>query len=147
LWLTQAQICTIYGKAKATISGHISNVLKDEECDENSVVRLYRTTAADGKPYNVKYYSLPMILSVGYRVKSPQAVQFRKWATATLEEYLIKGFVMDDERLKNPPVGTSAVPDYFDEMLERRMHLRVKDIFTMASDYSPSNKETTSFFR
>lgn len=156
LWLTQAQICSIYGKAKATISEHIANVFKDEECNEDSVVRVYRTTAADGKPYNVKYYSLPLILSVGYRVRSTQGTQFRKWATATLQEYLIKGFAMDDERLKNPPVGESMVPDYFDEMLERirdiraserRMYLRVKDIFTLAADYSPSNKETTAFFQ
>ncbi len=156
LWLSQAEICTLYGKAKATISEHISNIFADDECDENSVVRFYRTTAADGKPYNVQYYSLPLILAVGYRVRSPQGTQFRKWATATLEQYLVKGFAMDDERLKNPPVGQSVVPDYFDEMLERirdiraserRMYLRVKDIFTLAADYSPSNKDTTAFFQ
>ncbi|MBJ6915402.1 virulence RhuM family protein, partial [Vibrio cholerae] len=93
-----------------------------------------------------------VILAVGYRVRSTRGTQFRQWATRLLQEYLIKGFVMDDERLKNPPVGHSAVPDYFDEMLERirdiraserRVYLRVKDIFTMAADYEPSNKETT----
>jgi hypothetical protein len=99
---------------------------------------------------------LPLIVALGYRVRSPQGTQFRQWATQTLQEYLVKGFVMDDERLKNPPVGASAVPDYFDEMLERirdiraserRMYLRVKEIFTLAADYSPSNKDTTAFFQ
>lgn len=97
-----------------------------------------------------------MVLAVGYRVRSIRGTQFRQWATQTLEQYLIKGFVMDDERLKNPPVGQSVVPDYFDEMLERirdirasarRVYLRVKEIFTMAADYEPSNKETTRFFQ
>ncbi|SUC25142.1 Virulence protein [Providencia rustigianii] len=97
-----------------------------------------------------------MILAIGYRVRSVRGTQFRQWATQTLEQYLIKGFVMDDERLKNPPIGQSVVPDYFDEMLERirdiraserRVYLRVKEIFTMAADYEPSNKETTRFFQ
>jgi len=156
LWLSQASIGNLYGKAKATISEHISNIFAEGECDEDSVVRFYRTTAADGKPYNVRYYSLPLILAVGYRVRSQRGTQFRQWATQTLQEYLIKGFAMDDERLKNPPIGSSAVPDYFDEMLERirdiraserRMYLRVKDIYTLAADYNPSNKETTRFFQ
>lgn len=151
--MSQSMICDLYGKAKATISEHISNIFEEGECDEDSVVRFYRTTAADGKPYNVRYYSLPLVIAVGYRVRSKQGTLFRKWATQTLEEYLIKGFAMDDERLKNPPVGVSAVPDYFDEMLERirdirasarRMYRRVKDIFTLAADYSPSNKYQTS---
>ncbi|ARR04789.1 2-hydroxyacid dehydrogenase [Vibrio campbellii] len=156
LWLSQAMIGELYGKAKATISEHIKNIFAEGELDENSVVRFYRTTAADGKSYNVQYFSLPLVLAVGYRVRSSRGTQFRQWATQTLEEYLIKGFVMDDERLKNPPVGHSAVPDYFDEMLERirdiraserRVYLRVKEIFTMAADYEPSNKETTLFFQ
>ncbi|OOX32734.1 hydroxyacid dehydrogenase [Vibrio parahaemolyticus] len=156
LWLSQAMIGELYGKAKATISEHIKNIFAEGELDENSVVRLYRTTAADGKSYNVQYFSLPLVLAVGYRVRSSRGTQFRQWATQTLEEYLIKGFVMDDERLKNPPVGHSAVPDYFDEMLERirdiraserRVYLRVKEIFTMAADYEPSNQETNRFFQ
>ena len=156
LWLSQAMMCDLYGKAKATISEHISNILTEGELDADSVVRFYRTTAADGKPYNVKYFSLPMVLAVGYRVRSSRGTQFRQWATQTLQEYLVKGFVMDDERLKNPPVGDSAVPDYFEEMLdrirdirasERRVYLRVKEIFTMAADYEPSNKETNRFFQ
>ncbi|CNI33850.1 virulence RhuM family protein [Yersinia ruckeri] len=156
LWLSQAMICELYGKAKATISGHIKNIFEDGELEENSVVRFYRTTASDGKNYQVQYFSLPVILAVGYRVRSPRGTQFRQWATQMLQEYLIKGFVMDDERLKNPPVGTSAVPDYFDEMLERirdiraserRVYLRVREIFALAADYQPSLKETTQFFQ
>ena len=105
---------------------------------------------------SVKYYSLDAILAVGYRVRSPRGTQFRQWATARLSEYLLKGFVMDDERLKHPPVAGSGVPDYFDEMLERirdiraserRMYLRVREIFALAADYQPSLKETTTFFQ
>lgn len=156
LWLSQSSICELYGKAKATISEHISNIFTEGELAENSVVRFHRTTADDGKQYNVKYFNLSVILAVGYRVRSVRGTQFRQWATQTLEQYLIKGFVMDDERLKNPPVGQSVVPDYFDEMLERirdiraserRVYLRVKEIFTLAADYEPSNKETTRFFQ
>ncbi|EOX0650988.1 RhuM family protein [Morganella morganii] len=156
LWLSQASICELYGKAKATISEHISNIFTEGELAENSVVRFYRTTADDGKQYNVKYFNLSVILAIGYRVRSVRGTQFRQWATQTLEQYLIKGFVMDDERLKNPPVGQSVVPDYFDEMLERirdiraserRVYLRIKEIFTLAADYEPSNKETTRFFQ
>ncbi|KHT31636.1 virulence RhuM family protein [Pectobacterium carotovorum] len=156
LWLSQAMIGELYGKAKATISEHIKNIFAEGELDENSVVRLYRTTAADGKSYNVQYFSLRLVLAVGYRVRSSRGTQFRQWATQTLQEYLIKGFVMDDERLKNPPVGHSAVPDYFDDLLERirdiraserRVYLRVKEIFTMAADYEPSNQETNRFFQ
>ncbi|KHS89204.1 2-hydroxyacid dehydrogenase [Pectobacterium brasiliense] len=156
LWLSQAMIGELYGKAKATISEHIKNIFVEGELDENSVVRLYRTTATDGKSYNVQYFSLPLVLAVGYRVRSSRGTQFRQWATQTLQEYLIKGFVMDDERLKNPPVGHSAVPDYFDDLLERirdiraserRVYLRVKEIFTMAADYEPSNQETNRFFQ
>lgn len=156
LWLSQAMICKLYGKAKATISGHIKNIFEDGELEANSVVRSYRTTASDGKNYQVQYFSLPIILAVGYRVRSPRGTQFRQWATQTLQEYLIKGFVMDDERLKNPAVGSSTVPDYFDEMLERirdiraserRVYLRVREIFALAADYQPSLKETTLFFQ
>lgn len=156
LWLSQAMIGELYGKAKATISEHIKNIFAEGELDENSVVRLYRTTAADGKSYNVQYFSLPLVLAVGYRVRSSRGTQFRQWATQTLEEYLIKGFVMDDERLKNPPVGHSAVPDYFDEMLERirdiraserRVYLRVKEIFTMQPITSHPTKKLIASFK
>ncbi|VVO12227.1 hypothetical protein PS718_03524 [Pseudomonas fluorescens] len=156
LWLSQSMICELYGKAKATISEHISHIFAEGELSEDSVVRFYRTTAADNKPYNVKYFSLPLIIAVGYRVRSKRGTQFRQWATQVLQGYMVKGFVMDDERLRNPPVGQSHVPDYFDELLERirdiraserRVYLRVKDIFAMAADYVPSNKDTTAFFQ
>jgi hypothetical protein len=105
---------------------------------------------------SVKFYNLDAILAVGYRVRSARGTQFRRWATERLREYLVKGFTLDDERLKNPPVGGSAVPDRFDELLERirdiraserRMYLRVREIFAMAADYAPSLPETTQFFR
>ncbi len=105
---------------------------------------------------NTLHYNRSMILAIGYRVRSVRGTQFRQWATQTLEQYLVKGFVMDDERLNNPPIGQSVVLDYFDEMLERirdiraserRVYLRVKEIFTMAADYEPSNKETNRFFQ
>ncbi|MBZ7621738.1 hypothetical protein FML17_07880 [Klebsiella michiganensis] len=149
LWLSQAMICKLYGKAKATISEHIKHIFEEGELEENSVVRFYRTTASDGKNYQVQRFSLPLILAVGYRVRSPRGTQFRQWATQTLQEYLIKGFVMDDERLKNPPVGSSAVPDYFDEMLERirdiraserRVYLRVREIIACCSRLSAGRR-------
>ena len=124
LWLTQAMLTELYGKGKATISKHISNIIAEGELEQDSVVRLFRTTAADGKTYEVQLYSLPMVIAVGYRVRSARGTQFRRWAAQTLQEYLVKGFVMDDERLKNPPVGQSAVPDYFDDMLERIRDIR-----------------------
>src|SRR4029077_21139108 len=104
----------------------------------------------------VRHYSLPAILAVGYRVRSARGTQFRQWATARLSEYLVKGFTMDDQRLKNPPVEGSGVPDYFDELLERirdirasekRMYLRVREIFALAGDYHPGHSETTEFFQ
>jgi len=156
LWLSQAMLCELYQKSKATISEHLKNIFEDGELAEDSVVRLFRTTAADGKTYRVKHFNLDAILAVGYRVRSQRGVQFRRWASERLKEYLVKGFTMDDERLKNPPVAGSGVPDYFDEMLERirdiraserRMYLRVKEIFAMAGDYDPSWPETTRFFR
>lgn len=156
LWLSQAMIGDLYGKAKATISEHIKHIFAEGELAEDSVVRFYRTTAVDGKSYNTQFFSLPLVLAVGYRVRSTRGTQFRQWATQTLQEYLVKGFVMDDERLKNSPVGQSVVPDYFDEMLERirdiraserRMYLRVREIFALAADYQPSFKETKQFFQ
>ncbi len=161
LWLNQKQLCELFGKSKSTISEHIKNIFNDEELDEKVVVRLFRTTtkhgAIDGKTQSsdVKYYNLDMIIALGFKVRSRNGVQFRKWANAILKDYIIKGFVLDDERLKNPPVANSVVPDYFDEMIERirdiraserRVYLRVKEIFALASDYDPSWSETTRFF-
>jgi len=157
LWLSQALMGELFGRSKKTISEHLKNLFEEEELDQNSVVRNFRTTANDGKSYDVQYYNLEAILAVGFRIKSPRGTQFRKWANTSLQEYLVKGFMMDDERLKNPPVaGSSAVPDYFDEILERirdirsserRMYLRVRELFTLAADYELSRKETVQFFR
>ncbi len=156
LWLNQKQLCELFGKSKSTISEHLKAIFDDEELDRDSVVRKFRTTASDGKNYNVEYYNLDVIIALGFKVRSRSGVQFRKWANAILKEYIIKGFAMDDERLKNPPVANSKVPDYFNELLERirdiraserRMYLRVREIFTLASDYDPSWSETTRFFQ
>jgi hypothetical protein len=162
IWLSQKQICELYGKSKSTISGHIKTIFEDEELDETVVVRNYRTTTRHGaikgktQTNNVKYYNLDMIIAIGFKVRSRIGVQFRKWANDKLKEYIIKGFVIDDERLKNPPVANSKIPDYFDEMLERirdiraserRVYLRVREIFKLASDYDPSWSETTKFFQ
>jgi hypothetical protein len=134
---------------------HIKNVIKDGELQSDSVIKDFLITAADNKNYMTKFYNLDMIISVGYRIKSAVATRFRIWATQKLKEYMIKGFVMDDERLKNPPLKGSPAPDYFDEMLarirdirasERRVYLRVREIFAMAADYEPSDTETNRFF-
>jgi len=162
LWLNQKQLCELFGKSKSTISEHITTIFKDEELDEKVVVRNYRTTtkhgAIEGKTQtsDVKYYNLDMIIALGFKVRSRSGVQFRKWAKDILKEYIVKGFAMDEERLKNPPVGNSMVPDYFEQMIERirdiraserRVYLRVKEIFALASDYDPSWSETTRFFQ
>lgn len=156
LWLSQAMLCELYQVSKKTISEHLKNIFLEKELDEEAVVRNFRTTASDGKSYLVKHYHLDAVLAIGYRVRGNRGAQFRKWATEKLGEYMVKGFVMDDERLKNPPVANSEVPDYFDELLtrirdirasERRMYLRVREIFALAGDYQPSLPETTVFFQ
>lgn len=158
VWLTQRLMADLFQSSKQNINHHIQCIYQEGELVPEATVKKYLTVRREGKR-EVKrlldYYNLDMIISVGYRVKSLIATRFRIWATQRLKEYIIKGFVMDDERLKNPPVKGSAVPDYFDEMLarirdirasERRMYLRVKEIFAMAADYEPSWPETTKFF-
>ncbi|WP_274241519.1 MULTISPECIES: virulence RhuM family protein [Enterobacter] len=159
IWLSQAAMADLYGKDVRTINEHLMNIFSDGEIDQNSTIRKFRLVRQEGKRQvsrEIEHYNLEAILAVGYRVRSSRGIQFRQWATQTLQEYLVKGFVMDDERLKNPPVGSSAVPDYFDEMLERirdiraserRVYLRVREIFALAADYQPSLKETTQFFQ
>lgn len=155
LWLTQKQMAELFGVTVPTINEHLKNIYHDNELQEFAVIRKFRITAADGKRYLINFYNLDAIISVGYRVNSVQATQFRQWATQVLREYIVKGFALDDERLKNPPVAGSAVPDRFDELLERirdiraserRMYLRVREIFALAADYQPSLPETTRFF-
>ena len=120
VWLNQSQISNLFGTSVPNICYHIANILKEKELDANSVIKDYLITASDGKTYNVLCYSLEMILAIGYRVRGIRGVQFRQWATRHLSEYLVKGFVMDDERLKNP----DGRPDYFDELLQRIRDIR-----------------------
>ncbi len=151
VWLSQEQICQLFNKAKATISEHIRNVFDDEELDRNSVVRNFRTTASDGKTYDISYYNLDVIISVGYRVKSIQGTQFRIWATQRLRDYIVKGFALNDERFKT---GNSM--NYFTELQERIREIRlserffyqkIKDIYTTSIDYNPKDEKTVEFFK
>ena len=151
IWLNQQQMAELFATSKQTISYHIINILKEKELHENSVVKEYLTTAADGKNYNVVFYSLEMIIAVGYRVRGVRGTQFRQWATEHLTEYLVKGFTMDDDRLKNP----DGRPDYFDELLlrirdirasEKRFYQKIRDLFALSSDYDKSDKATQMFF-
>lgn len=151
VWMNQNQLAELFDTSVPNISMHISNILKDQELDEISVVKNYLTTAADGKKYNVSFYALDMILAVGFRVRSKRGTQFRIWANRNLKEYMVRGFVMDDERLKNP----DGRPDYFDELLERireirasekRFYQKVRDLFSLSSDYDKTDKATEMFF-
>lgn len=151
VWLNQAQLAELFATSKQNISVHINNILKERELDENSVVNYYLTTAADGKPYQVKFYSLEMILAVGFRVRSIRGIQFRQWANRNLSEYLRKGFVMDDERLKNP----DGRPDHFDELLarirdirasEKRFYQKVRELFALCNDYDKKDKSCQMFY-
>jgi hypothetical protein len=156
LWLSQGLMAELFQTSKQNIAKHLKAIFSEGELQADAVVNQWLTTAADGKSYRVAYYNLDAILAVGYRVRSTRGTQFRRWATERLREYLVKGFTLDDERLKNPPVAGQGVPDRFDELLdrirdirasERRMYLRVREIFAMAADYAPSLAETTRFFR
>jgi len=158
VWLTHQMMAELFQTSKQNINHHIQSIYDEGELYPEATVKKYLTVQKEGTRQirrHLDFYNLDMIISVGYRVKSLIATRFRIWATQRLKEYIIKGFVLDDERLKNPPVKGSSVPDYFDEMLarirdirasERRMYLRVKEIFAMAGDYNPSWVETTKFF-
>lgn len=153
VWLTQSQMADLFDTTKQNISLHIKNVFSEGELENDSVVKEYLTTASDHKQYKTQYYNLDVIISVGYRVKSLRGTQFRIWATKTLKEYMIKGFVLDDERLKQ---GTKFGKDYFDELLERireiraserRFYQKITDIYAQCSiDYDKNSKITKEFY-
>ncbi len=151
VWLTQTQMGLLFNKDKRTISEHISNIFKEGEVNENSVVRNFRTTATDGKTYDLNHYNLDVIISVGYRVKSQQGTQFRIWATQRLREYIVKGFTLNDERFKS---GNSM--NYFSELQERIREIRIserffyqkiKDIYSTSIDYDANDEKTILFFK
>jgi len=151
VWMNQNQLAELFDTSKQNIGQHIKNILEDKELEAVSVVKNFFTTATDGKKYEVTFYSLAMILALGFRVRSPRGTQFRIWANLNLREYMVKGFIMDDARLKNP----DGRPDYFDELLERireirasekRFYQKVRDLLSMSSDYDPSDKATQMFF-
>lgn len=159
VWLTQALMAELFGKDVRTINEHLQNIFEEGELDPGATIRKFRIVRQEGQrevTRLIDHYSLEAILAVGYRVRSLRGIQFRHWATERLQEYLVKGFTIDDQRLKNPPVAGSGVPDYFDELLERirdiraserRMYLRVKEIFALAADYQPSASSCVKFFQ
>ncbi len=152
LWLTQKKIAELFEVNVPAVSKHLKNIFADSELQENSVVSILETTAKDGKNYKTKYYNLKAITAVGYRVNSHRATEFRKWATGILHEYIIKGFAMDDERLKQIK---HFGKDYFDEMLERireirsserRLYQKITDIYALSADYDSKAEITKQFF-
>lgn len=159
LWLSQAMMAELFQSSPQNITLHLKALYAEGEITPEATCKSYLQVRPEGERQvrrSVKFYNLDAILAVGYRVRSARGTQFRRWATERLREYLVKGFTLDDERLKNPSVAGSSVPDRFDELLdrirdirasERRMYLRVREIFSMAADYSPSLPETTQFFR
>ena len=157
IWLPQKLMAELFQIGVNTVNHHLKEIYDEGELQREATIRQYRIVRLEGRrevSREIEHYSLPAILSVGYRVRSHRGTQFRQWATARLTEYLVKGFTMDDERLKNPP--GPGVPDYFDELLERirdirasekRMYLRVREILALAADYTPAEPETQRFFK
>ena len=157
IWLTQALMAELFQKDVRTINEHLVNIYEEGEVSREATIRKFRIVRLEGAREvvrEVEHYNLDAILAVGYRVRSPRGTQFRQWATARLSEYLVKGFVLDDERLKNPP--GPGVPDYFSQVVERirdiraserRMYLRVREILALAADYDPKDEETAVFFQ
>jgi hypothetical protein len=151
VWMSQNQLAELFDTSKQNISDHIIKIFEDKELSQDSVVKNYLTTAQDGKNYKVKHYTLDMILAIGFRVRSKRGVQFRQWANHNLQQYMVKGFIMDDERLKSP----DGRDDYFDELLarirdirasEKRFYQKLRDLFSLSSDYDPSDKATQMFY-
>ena len=159
IWLSQKLMSQLFDVEVPTINEHLKILYESGEIDSEPTIRKFRIVRQEGSRQVarvIEHYNLEAILSVGYRVRSPRGAQFRRWATERLSEYLVKGFTMDDERLRNPPVDGQGIPDYFDELLERirdiraserRVYLRVREIFALAADYQPSKKETSRFFK
>lgn len=159
IWLSQALMAELFETTPQNITIHLKALYEEREIDELATCKDYLQVQTEGSRQvkrQVKHYNLEAIIAVGFRVRSKRGSDFRRWANTRLQEYLVKGFTMDDERLKNPPVDGSAVPDYFDEMLERirdiraserRVYLRVREIFALAADYTPTDKETLTFFK
>ena len=157
IWLTQAQIAELFQVTPQNVTLHLKSIFDEGELIEGATCKDYLQVRREGSrdvSRALRHYRIEAILAVGYRVRSPRGTQFRQWATARLSEYLVKGFTMDDERLKNPP--GPGVPDYFDELLERirdiraseqRMYLRVREIFALAADYAPNEAETHRVFQ
>ena len=151
VWLTQAQLIALYHSSKSNISEHIKHIFEDGELSQEQVVRKFRTTASDGKNYQVMYYNLDMIVAIGYRVRTPIGVHFRQWATARLKEYMQKGFTLDDERLKGNGGGS-----YWKELLDRIRDIRssekmlyrqVLDLYATSVDYDPHSEDSVRFFQ
>ena len=158
IWLTQRLIGELFAVSVPTVNEHIAGICSDGELAEEATVRKFRIVRTEGNrsvSRDVEHYNLAMIVAVGFRVRSQRGLQFRQWANERLSEYLLKGFTMDDERLKNPPTPGSGVPDYFDEQLERireirasekRVYLRIRDILQLATDYAPTEAATKDMF-
>ena len=151
-WLSQKSIAQLFGIESNTVTYHLKEIFKSNELDQDSVTRKIRATASDGKNYNILFYNLDAIIAVGYRVNSNQATQFRIWATKTLKEFIIKGFVLNDEMLKN---GKAFGKDYFEELLERireirsserRFYQKITDIYALSADYEKESATTKTFF-
>ena len=157
IWLTQALIAELFQTTPQNVTMHLQAIYEEQELTEEATCKDYLQVRREGQrdvSRSLRHYNLPAILAIGFRVRSQRGTQFRQWATASLGAYLLKGFVMDDERLKNPP--GPGVPDYFDEMLERireiraserRMYLRLRDILAMAADYAPTEAQTQTVFQ
>ena len=152
VWLTQKLMAELFQTTVANINIHLKNIFEEGELDASSVIKDFLITAADGKNYRTKFYNLDMIISVGYRIKSGVATRFRQWATNHIKEYIVKGFVMDDERLKNPDLPY----DYFEELIkriqdirtsERRFYQKITDIYATSTDYDPTHEKSILFFQ
>ena len=152
VWLTQKRLAELFQTSKQNIGQHLKNIFAEGELEEHSVVKKFFTTAADGKKYNTTFYNLDAIISVGYRVHSHVATRFRQWATRHIREYIVKGFVLDDERLKNPDLPF----DYFEELLkriqdirtsEKRFYRKITDIYATSVDYDPTLETSIMFFK